>query len=152
SGTIELSDLPEHLQRRPVSVDQSEAHFISFSDQGVNLSRELEQLGNATTENTWIPATPPVPNCESRTMRCICCCAKAASPNSTSKRHQAKPSICGGAICGVSTCEGWLPMDWTLVTVTFANRISGVSIFAKRGLRAPVSMGRKFQAHTFRLS
>ena len=46
SGTIDVSDLPEHLQRRPVSTDQSEAHFISFSDQGVNLSRELEQLEN----------------------------------------------------------------------------------------------------------
>lgn len=46
SGTIEVSDLPEHLQRRPASVDQTEGHFIAFSDQGVNLSRELEQLEN----------------------------------------------------------------------------------------------------------
>lgn len=46
SGTIDVSDLPEHIQRRPVSVDQTEGHFIAFSDQGVNLSRELEQLEN----------------------------------------------------------------------------------------------------------
>ena len=46
SGTIEMSDLPEHLQRRPVSIDQTEGQFIAFNDQGVNLSRELEQLEN----------------------------------------------------------------------------------------------------------
>lgn len=46
SGTIEVSDLPERLQRRPVSAGQTEAHFIAFSDQGVNLSRELEQFEN----------------------------------------------------------------------------------------------------------
>ena len=46
SGTIEVSDLPERLLRRPVSADQTEAHFIAFSDQGVNLSREIEQLEN----------------------------------------------------------------------------------------------------------
>jgi DNA-binding NtrC family response regulator len=46
SGTIEVSDLPERLQHRPVSTDQTEAHFIAFSDQGVNLSREIEQLEN----------------------------------------------------------------------------------------------------------
>jgi DNA-binding NtrC family response regulator len=46
SGTIEASDLPERLQRRPVSVDQPETHFIAFSDQGVNLPREIEQLEN----------------------------------------------------------------------------------------------------------
>jgi two-component system response regulator AtoC len=46
SGTIEVSDLPERLQRRPVSADQTEAHFIAFSDQGVNLPRELEQFEN----------------------------------------------------------------------------------------------------------
>ncbi|HEY6261647.1 MAG TPA: sigma-54 dependent transcriptional regulator [Nitrospiraceae bacterium] len=46
SGTIEASDLPEHIQRRPVAVDQIEGHFIAFGDQGVNLSRELEQLEN----------------------------------------------------------------------------------------------------------
>ncbi|MGH9929031.1 MAG: sigma-54 interaction domain-containing protein, partial [Pyrinomonadaceae bacterium] len=46
SGTIEVSDLPERLQRRPVSAEQTEAHFIPFSDQGVNLSRELEQFEN----------------------------------------------------------------------------------------------------------
>jgi DNA-binding NtrC family response regulator len=46
SGTIEVADLPERLQRRSVSAEQTEAHFISFSDQGVNLSREIEQLEN----------------------------------------------------------------------------------------------------------
>lgn len=46
SGTIKVSDLPERLQRRPVSADQTEAHFIAFNDQGVNLSREIEQFEN----------------------------------------------------------------------------------------------------------
>ena len=46
SETIEVSDLPERLQRRPVSADQNEAHVIAFSDQGVNLSREIEELEN----------------------------------------------------------------------------------------------------------
>jgi DNA-binding NtrC family response regulator len=46
SETIEVSDLPERLQRRPVSADQAEAHFVAFGDQGVNLSREIEQLEN----------------------------------------------------------------------------------------------------------
>jgi DNA-binding NtrC family response regulator len=46
SGTIEVADLPERLQRRPVSADPAEAQFIPFSDQGVNLSREVEQLEN----------------------------------------------------------------------------------------------------------
>jgi DNA-binding NtrC family response regulator len=49
SGTIEVSDLPERLLRRPVSPDQTEAHFIAFGDQGVNLSRELEQFENGIT-------------------------------------------------------------------------------------------------------
>lgn len=46
SGTIEVADLPERLQRRPVSADPAGAQFIPFSDQGVNLSREVEQLEN----------------------------------------------------------------------------------------------------------
>jgi two-component system response regulator AtoC len=46
SGTIGVSDLPERLQRRPASFEQVETHFIGFSDQGVNLSRELEQFEN----------------------------------------------------------------------------------------------------------
>jgi two-component system, NtrC family, response regulator AtoC len=46
SGTIEVADLPERLQRRPVSAEPTEAHFIPFSDQGVNLSQEIEQLEN----------------------------------------------------------------------------------------------------------
>ena len=46
SGTIEVSDLPERFQRCPVSANQTESRFIAFNDQGVNLSRELEQLEN----------------------------------------------------------------------------------------------------------
>ncbi len=46
SGTIEISDLPERLQRRSVTAEQTASHFVSFSIQGVNLSREIEQLEN----------------------------------------------------------------------------------------------------------
>jgi DNA-binding NtrC family response regulator len=46
SGTIEASDLPERIRRSPVTVEQPAAHFVSFSDQGVNLSQEIEQLEN----------------------------------------------------------------------------------------------------------
>jgi DNA-binding NtrC family response regulator len=46
SGTIEVSDLPERLQRRSVTTDPLAPHVISFSDQGVNLSREIEQFEN----------------------------------------------------------------------------------------------------------
>jgi two-component system, NtrC family, response regulator AtoC len=46
SGTIEVSDLPERLQRRSVTAEQIAPHLISFSDQGVNLSREIEQFEN----------------------------------------------------------------------------------------------------------
>lgn len=46
SETIEVSDLPERLQRRPISADQNEERFIAFGDQGVNLSQEIEQLEN----------------------------------------------------------------------------------------------------------
>jgi transcriptional regulator with GAF, ATPase, and Fis domain len=46
SGTIEVSDLPERIRRSPVTAEQTAAHFISFSDQGVNLPREIEQLEN----------------------------------------------------------------------------------------------------------
>ena len=46
SGTIEVSDLPERLQRRSVTQEQIAPHLISFSDQGVNLSREIEQFEN----------------------------------------------------------------------------------------------------------
>ena len=46
SGTIEVADLPERLQRRLASTDPTEAHFIPFNDQGVNLTREIEQLEN----------------------------------------------------------------------------------------------------------
>ena len=46
SGTIEASDLPDRIRRSPVTAEQTAAHFISFSDQGVNLPREIEQLEN----------------------------------------------------------------------------------------------------------
>jgi len=46
SGTIEVSDLPERLQRRSVAAEQMAPHLISFSDQGVNLSQEIEQFEN----------------------------------------------------------------------------------------------------------
>jgi two-component system, NtrC family, response regulator AtoC len=46
SGIIEVSDLPERLQRRSVTAEQTVQHLISFSDQGVNLSREIEQFEN----------------------------------------------------------------------------------------------------------
>jgi two-component system, NtrC family, response regulator AtoC len=46
TGTIEVSDFPERIRRSPVTAEQTAAHFISFSDQGVNLSREIEQLEN----------------------------------------------------------------------------------------------------------
>jgi transcriptional regulator with PAS, ATPase and Fis domain len=46
SGTIEASDLPERIRRSPVTAEQTASHFIGFSDQGVNLSRELEQFEN----------------------------------------------------------------------------------------------------------
>ena len=44
SGTIEVSDLPEHVFPRPAPSDQIEEPCIGFTDQGVSLSRELEQL------------------------------------------------------------------------------------------------------------
>jgi len=44
SGTIEVSDLPEHVFPRSTPSDQIEEPFIGFTDQGVSLSRELEQL------------------------------------------------------------------------------------------------------------
>jgi two-component system, NtrC family, response regulator AtoC len=46
SGTIEVSDLPERIQRRSVTAEQIAPHLINFSDQGVNLSREIEQFEN----------------------------------------------------------------------------------------------------------
>ena len=46
SVTIEVSDLPERLQRRSVTAEPTASHFISLSDQGVNLSREIEQFEN----------------------------------------------------------------------------------------------------------
>ena len=46
SGTIEVSDLPERFQCRSVTAEQTVSNFISFSDQGVNLPREIEQFEN----------------------------------------------------------------------------------------------------------
>jgi DNA-binding NtrC family response regulator len=46
SETIEASDLPDRLPRPLAAVEETTARFISFSDQGVNLSREIEQLEN----------------------------------------------------------------------------------------------------------
>jgi transcriptional regulator with GAF, ATPase, and Fis domain len=46
SGTIEVSDLPERLQCRSITAEQTASNFISFSDQGVNLPREIEQFEN----------------------------------------------------------------------------------------------------------
>ncbi|MEP6935705.1 MAG: sigma-54 dependent transcriptional regulator, partial [Nitrospirota bacterium] len=42
SGTIEVSDLPERIQRRSVTAEQAASHFTSLNGQGINLSRELE--------------------------------------------------------------------------------------------------------------
>ena len=44
STTIEVSDLPERFQHRSVIAEQPMSSFVSFSDQGVNLSEEVEQL------------------------------------------------------------------------------------------------------------
>jgi DNA-binding NtrC family response regulator len=46
SGTIEASDLPERLQRPQATAEQTETHVVGFSEEGVNLSRELEQFEN----------------------------------------------------------------------------------------------------------
>jgi len=46
SGMIEVSDLPERLQRRAVTVEPIVPHLISFSDQGVNLSHAIEEFEN----------------------------------------------------------------------------------------------------------
>ncbi|MEP6934969.1 MAG: sigma-54 dependent transcriptional regulator, partial [Nitrospirota bacterium] len=44
SGTIEVSDLPERLQRCAVTAEPPVSAFMRFSDQGVNLSEEVEQF------------------------------------------------------------------------------------------------------------
>lgn len=46
SGAIEVSDLPERVFPRPAASEPIEEHFIGFTDQGVSLSRELEQFEN----------------------------------------------------------------------------------------------------------
>jgi two-component system response regulator AtoC len=46
SGMIEVSDLPERLQRRAVTAEPIAPHLISFSDQGVNLSHAIEEFEN----------------------------------------------------------------------------------------------------------
>lgn len=44
SGTIEVSDLPELFLHRSVIAEQPVSSFSNLSDQGVNLSEEVEQL------------------------------------------------------------------------------------------------------------
>lgn len=46
SGAIEVADLPERVFPRPAALEPTEEHFIGFTDQGVSLSRELEQFEN----------------------------------------------------------------------------------------------------------
>lgn len=46
SGTIEVADLPERLHRHSSIEEPAATQFISFSDQGISLSREIEQLEN----------------------------------------------------------------------------------------------------------
>ncbi|BCA54825.1 Acetoacetate metabolism regulatory protein AtoC [Nitrospira sp. KM1] len=46
TGRIEASDLPERVLQRTGHPEASKDQFIRFSDQGVNLSRELEQFEN----------------------------------------------------------------------------------------------------------
>jgi two-component system, NtrC family, response regulator AtoC len=46
SGTIDVSDLPDRIRRPSAAVEQTTPHFIGFGDQGVNLSREIDQLEN----------------------------------------------------------------------------------------------------------
>ena len=46
SKTIEASALTDRIPHPGAAVEQTASHFISFSDQGINLSREIEQLEN----------------------------------------------------------------------------------------------------------
>lgn len=44
SGTIEISDLPEHFPSRSVTPEQTVAPFIVFSDHGVDMPQEMQQF------------------------------------------------------------------------------------------------------------
>lgn len=46
SGVIESADLPERLLQRCPGLDGAKEQFIRFNDQGINLSREIEQYEN----------------------------------------------------------------------------------------------------------
>ncbi len=46
SGVIESADLPERLLQRCQGLDGAKEQFIRFNDQGINLSREIEQYEN----------------------------------------------------------------------------------------------------------
>ncbi len=46
SGMIESADLPERLLQRSSALDGGKEQFIRFNDQGINLSREIEQYEN----------------------------------------------------------------------------------------------------------
>ncbi len=46
SGSIGVSDLPERLLQRTPAPEEPKEQFIRFSDQGVNLTKELEQFEN----------------------------------------------------------------------------------------------------------
>lgn len=46
TGFIDAADLPERLLQRPTLADGTKEQFIRFNDQGINLSREIEQYEN----------------------------------------------------------------------------------------------------------
>lgn len=46
SGTIAVADLPERLLQRGATSPEPQEQFIRFSEQGVNLAKELEQFEN----------------------------------------------------------------------------------------------------------
>ncbi len=45
-GTIAVTDLPEKIYRRPAPQRELKEHFIRFQEDGINLSREVEQYEN----------------------------------------------------------------------------------------------------------
>ncbi len=46
SGHIDAADLPERLLRPPTGAEGTKEQFVRFNDQGINLSREIEQYEN----------------------------------------------------------------------------------------------------------
>jgi DNA-binding NtrC family response regulator len=46
TGTLTLADLPEKLSAHPAGAEEPKEQFICFSDQGINLAREVEQYEN----------------------------------------------------------------------------------------------------------